>query len=145
MADRILRRNTRQRQVILEELRKLDTHPTASDLFEVTRHRLPRISLGTVYRNLELLVEMGLATRLGAPASEARFDGTVGPHCHVRCVRCGSVADAEGLSQEAVLGEVDELSGYAVIGCHLEYQGICPECRRLRPSGVQTEMPGEAS
>ena len=49
------RRNTRQREVILEELRKLASHPTAVGLYEIVRRRLPRISLGTVYRNLELL------------------------------------------------------------------------------------------
>ena len=52
-------RQTRQREVILEELRKLTSHPTAADLYEIVRRRLPRVSLGTVYRNLELMSEMG--------------------------------------------------------------------------------------
>jgi len=53
-------RNTRQRQVVLEELRKLTSHPTAAELYEITRARLPKISLGTVYRNLEVLAENGV-------------------------------------------------------------------------------------
>jgi Fur family ferric uptake transcriptional regulator len=50
---------TRQRRVILEELRKVNTHPSADEIYEIVRKRLPRISLGTVYRNLEILSESG--------------------------------------------------------------------------------------
>ena len=59
MLQEINRRITKQRQVILEELRKLNTHPSADEIYKVVRRRLPRISLGTVYRNLEVLVQMG--------------------------------------------------------------------------------------
>ena len=68
-------RNTRQREVILEELRKLRSHPTAPVLYEIVRRRLPRISLGTVYRNLELLAKSGVVRKLELSDSEARFDG----------------------------------------------------------------------
>ncbi|MGE5577510.1 MAG: Fur family transcriptional regulator, partial [Syntrophothermus sp.] len=51
---------TRQRQIILEELKNVTTHPTADEVYEMVRRRLPRISLGTVYRNLELLAEEGI-------------------------------------------------------------------------------------
>ena len=86
-------RNTRQRQVILEELQKLTSHPTAAGLYEIVRRRLPKISLGTVYRNLELLARTGLIQKLEFGGGEARFDGNVDRHDHVRCVRCGRVDD----------------------------------------------------
>ena len=70
-----LQRNSRQRQVILEELRKLTSHPTAAVLYAVVRRRLPKISLGTVYRNLELLARMGVVQKLELAGGEARFDG----------------------------------------------------------------------
>ncbi len=57
-------RNTRQRRLILEELRKLKTHPTAASLYAIVRRRMPKISLGTVYRNLELLNQMGMIRKL---------------------------------------------------------------------------------
>ena len=81
----VFQRVTRQRRVILEELRKLTSHPTAPALYEVVRRRLPRISLGTVYRNLELLARAGFIQRLDLQGAEARFDGNPEHHYHVRC------------------------------------------------------------
>ena len=135
MSEGLVRRNTRQRQVVLEELRKLDTHPTASQLYEITRRRLPRISLGTVYRNLELLVEMGLARKLEMAGAEARFDGDVSQHYHVRCIRCGRVADTHALGDEPVKVDVKEVAGYEITGVRVEFDGICPECRASSAGG----------
>ena len=75
MPERGFQRNTPQRKVILEELQKAASHPTAAELYEIVRRRLPRISLGTVYRNLELLSESGLIRKLSMGSAEARFDG----------------------------------------------------------------------
>ncbi|MDR2745258.1 MAG: transcriptional repressor, partial [Desulfovibrio sp.] len=75
---------TRQRSVILEELRKVDTHPTADELYTIVRVRLPHISLGTVYRNLEYLVAAGEIARLESAGTSMRFDGDVSGHQHVR-------------------------------------------------------------
>ena len=129
MVNRMLRRNTRQRQVVLEELRKLTSHPTAAELHEITRRRLPKVSLGTVYRNLELLAQMGIIQKLEISGSEARFDGNTDGHYHVRCVRCGRVDDANGLPAELIKDEIKALSGYEVLGYHLEFVGMCPTCR----------------
>ena len=82
-------RNTQQRRIILEELQGVRSHPTAVDLYELVRHRLPKISLGTVYRNLELLSRQGTIRKLDFGGEEARFDGDLMRHEHVRCVRCG--------------------------------------------------------
>ena len=82
-------RMTTQRQVILEELRKLKSHPTAGELCQIVRQRLPRISLGTVYRNLEILSRSGVVLKLDVAGLEMRFDGTVDNHYHVRCLDCG--------------------------------------------------------
>ena len=127
------RRNTLQRKVVLEELKKLGSHPTAAELYEIARARLPRISLGTVYRNLEFLSQRGLIRKLPPSGAEARFDGNLDQHYHVRCVRCGRVDDAHGLSEDPVADDVKTLSGYKILGFHLEFIGVCPECRR-RPT-----------
>jgi len=128
MAEQIHRRNTRQRQVVLEELKKLDTHPTAADLYELARRRLPKISLGTVYRNLELLVEMGLVRKITTAGGEARFDTDVESHYHIRCIQCGRITDADGLEQEPLSTEIRELGGYEIVGYRLEFEGVCPTC-----------------
>ena len=72
MVERRIQRNTRQRQVILEELRCLESHPTAAALHAIVRRRLPKISLGTVYRNLELLARKGMIQKLESAGAEAR-------------------------------------------------------------------------
>ncbi len=122
------RRNTRQRQVVLEELRKIGFHPTAAELYEIARCRLPKISLATVYRNLELFAGMGVIRKLETSGGQARFDGDVDRHYHVRCVTCGRVDDARGLPPNPVKEVVGEVSGYDIQGFHLEFFGVCPEC-----------------
>ncbi len=129
MVEEKTRRNTRQRQVVLEELRKLTTHPTAAELYELARQRLPKISLGTVYRNLELLVQMGVIRKLETAGSEARFDADVDQHYHVRCVRCQRVDDVQGLKHNLIESEVARLEGYEILGLRLEFIGICPSCQ----------------
>jgi len=126
---RSVRRNTQQRRVIVEELRKSTTHPTASELYEATRRRLPRISLGTVYRNLNVLGRMGLVRKVEGPGGEARFDGKVEPHHHVRCIHCGGVADVFDLPAGPRPAEFEDVGGYEILGYRLEFIGVCPECR----------------
>jgi Fur family transcriptional regulator, ferric uptake regulator len=121
-------RRTRQRQVILEELRKLTSHPTAVELYEVTRRRIPKISLGTVYRNLELLARGGRIQKLTFGNAEARFDGNPARHCHIRCVQCGRVDDIPSPAVDLLEGVKDACDGYCVLGCRVEFQGICPHC-----------------
>jgi Fur family ferric uptake transcriptional regulator len=125
----MLHRNTLQRQVILEELRKLTTHPTAAVLYDIVRSRLPKISLGTVYRNLEMLSRLGVIQKIEFGAGEARFDGFVELHDHLRCIRCGRVDDAPlpPLALREVTG--NDLGGYRIVDHRLEYLGFCPGCQ----------------
>ena len=129
MATRKPQRNTRQRQVVLEELKKLSCHPTAARLYEIARARLPKISLGTVYRNLELLAQNGVIQKLQISGSEARFDGKREQHYHVRCVHCGSIDDVHDLPEDYVKGQVQSLAGYDIVGFHLDFLGVCPDCQ----------------
>ncbi|NNK14655.1 MAG: transcriptional repressor, partial [Desulfofustis sp.] len=82
-------RLTPQRQVILEELAKVKTHPTANEVYDMVRKRLPRIGLGTVYRNLELMADNGMILKLEVGGSQKRFDATTDLHYHIRCTGCG--------------------------------------------------------
>jgi Fur family transcriptional regulator, ferric uptake regulator len=129
-------RHTRQRQVILEELRNLTSHPTAGALYDVVRRRLPRISLGTVYRNLELLARTGTIQKLEF-GGEARFDGCVARHDHLRCVRCGRVDDVSAPPLDLFEGAANDWGGYQILGHRLEFFGICPQCRGRTDDGSQ--------
>jgi len=129
-------RLTTQRKVILEELRKVDTHPTADEVYGMVRKRLPRISLGTVYRNLETLSEQGSILKLEKAGTQKRFDGNPNPHHHVRCIHCGRVGDVthvpDTLGLEAGVESMFEITGHS-----LEFVGVCPWCRaeRLKETG----------
>jgi Fur family ferric uptake transcriptional regulator len=125
-------RNTQQRRVILEELQKLTSHPTASMLYTIVRQRLPKISLGTVYRNLELLAQSGVVKKLGHTTGEARFDGDTTPHSHLRCVECGRVDDVSAPVLDLTGGATDDWAGYQVLGYQLEFLGICPTCSKQK-------------
>lgn len=136
MAQPRFQRLTQQRRVILEELRKVSSHPTAAGVFALVRCRLPKISLGTVYRNLELLARSGVVRKLELAGSMARYDGNTQPHDHLRCIACGRVDDLPGPPLELPKGKFAECLGYQVLGHWLELVGLCPECRRIAAPGA---------
>ena len=80
--------------MVLDVVRGTDAHPTAEAIHRLVRRRLPRVSLGTVYRNLRLLVAEGLVKEVSGP--HARFDGNTSDHHHFTCLVCGRIADVEG-------------------------------------------------
>lgn len=121
-------RSTRQRRVILDELLCRNDHPTADELCEAVRKSLPRISLGTVYRNLDVLMRAGLVTRLEMAGTQARFDADRHPHYHVRCVSCGKVDDVLIHDLDGVSLPLLSVNGYSITGVRLEYDGLCPRC-----------------
>ena len=121
-------RMTRQRRVIMEELCKVNTHPSADEVYAMVRKRLPRISLGTVYRNLEILSESGEIQKLELGCTLKRFDGTTENHYHLRCIQCDRVIDAPVDFNPKIDHELKSTSGFKIIGHKLEFIGICPEC-----------------
>ena len=123
-------RMTPQRQVILEEIGKTDSHPTTDELYDLVRRRLPRISLGTVYRNLEVLAECGLIQKLELAGYQRRFDGNTEKHYHIRCVDCGRVRDLPTATLVIADDEFRELTDYEIIGHRLEFIGRCSECKK---------------
>jgi Fur family transcriptional regulator, ferric uptake regulator len=123
-------RMTAQRRIILEELRKVLTHPTAGEIYEIVRKRLPRISLGTVYRNLEFLSEIGMIQKLEMAGTQKRFDGIVENHYHVRCIRCGRIDDVLADSIPMINEALAEASDYEILWHRLEFVGLCPQCKK---------------
>jgi Fe2+ or Zn2+ uptake regulation protein len=121
-------RTTRQRRVILEEIRKTHTHPSADEVYEMVRPLLPRISLGTVYRNLEILSEIGEIQKLEYGGSLKRFDGKTEKHYHIRCMNCDRLDDAPMNFLTHIENEVRDKTGFRILGHQLEFVGLCPEC-----------------
>ncbi|MBB5347661.1 transcriptional repressor [Desulfoprunum benzoelyticum] len=123
-------RLTTQRQIILEELAKVTSHPTANEVYDMVRKRLPRIGLGTVYRNLELMADSGVILKLEVGGTQKRFDATVYPHYHIRCSQCGKVDDINIPVQPHINDAAAVASSYEVIGHHIEFTGVCSDCQR---------------
>ncbi|MCP3932716.1 MAG: transcriptional repressor [Bacteroidetes bacterium] len=121
-------RLTTQRQIILEELGKVTSHPTANEVYDMVRKRLPRIGLGTVYRNLELMAESGLILKLEVGGTQKRFDATVHPHYHIRCSQCEKVDDIDIPVQQHINEIAEVSSDYKILGHHIEFSGICSSC-----------------
>ncbi|NNF98170.1 MAG: transcriptional repressor [Desulfobacteraceae bacterium] len=122
---------TRQRQVILEALQRYNTHPSADEVYEMVRAELPRISLGTVYRNLEILTELGEIQTLTLSGSMKRFDGNPKKHYHIRCTRCDQVDDAPIAPLNRLEDDLYGATVYTIIGHRLEFLGLCPECTKI--------------
>ena len=129
MSEHVGMRMTRQRQVIIEELAKVTSHPTADELYDSVRRRLPRISLGTIYRNLDILSETGKILRICVGGTQRRYDAAVHPHYHVCCERCGCVDDVEITSAKKLERSASRECGYQISSHWVVFQGVCPACQ----------------
>lgn len=121
---------TRQRKVILEELLKQNAHPSADEIYQMVRRRMPRISLGTVYRNLEILAQMGKIQKLELSGALKRYDWNTNKHYHIRCVRCDRVDDAPIAPLNQLENDLYGATVFEIIGHNLEFTGLCPECSK---------------
>jgi Fur family ferric uptake transcriptional regulator len=122
-------RLTTQRQILLEELSKVNSHPTACELYDIIKKRLPRIGLGTVYRNLELMADSGMILKLELGGAQKRFDATIDPHYHIRCSICGKLEDITVDVQEKITTHAAEKTSYNILGHNVEFTGECPACQ----------------
>ena len=125
-------RITRQRQVILNAVRESTGHPTASEIYEMARKSLPRISLGTVYRNLQVLSDSGMVRTLKVEGSKKHFDRNISRHNHILCTCCGRVEDVGYDLNADVEKTVGGISGYKVTGHCLTFTGVCPRCKNRK-------------
>lgn len=125
-------RMTHQRQVILEEIKRDPSHPTADEIYERVRKRLPRISMGTVYRNLDVLSSCGLIHRLEPGLPQMRFDSVILDHYHITCLECGKIEDAPIEPSDNALQNLENALGrltkHGIFGHKLEFVGLCKEC-----------------
>ena len=122
-------RQSRQRDVVLAAVRSTMDHPTADWVFKEARRRLPRISLGTVYRNLKQLAAAGLIREIHSGGQQARFDGNTGRHYHIRCLGCGRVNDLPMSIDPRLEQEAGRAMNYRILGHEVEVHGLCPLCQ----------------
>jgi Fur family peroxide stress response transcriptional regulator len=123
-------RETKQRKAILDFLRKTKSHPTADQIYDSVRKIIPSISKGTVYRNLQVLIDSGIVSVLDIRGTLSRYELRQEAHYHFRCEACGRVFD---LDEPVDLGLDDRISkrtGFLVSGHQTEFRGWCADCRQ---------------
>ena len=121
---------TVQRRVLLKALQETRSHPTAEDLLGMVRGDLPKVSLGTVYRNLDVLTRDGVVRKLESAQGHARFDADLRPHQHVRCEACGAVDDVFGVKPERIGLPQRSEHGFAIRELKIEFIGLCADCQQ---------------
>lgn len=120
------RRNTKQRQIILDAVRSRCDHPTANEIFSQVSKKYPNISLGTVYRNLDILAELGEINKIKLNDAD-RFDLTVVPHNHFYCTKCKRIFDID--VPYSVKEDDRKIEGFYIESHQTIYSGICPDCQ----------------
>lgn len=120
---------TQQRATVFDYLSNVEHHPTAEEVFLAVKPKLPKISLATVYKNLEALVICGAASKLTYGDGSARYDIRTDHHYHTRCLKCGRVSDLEASAGRELLKQIKPKSGFEVKDYRLELIGYCRDCR----------------
>lgn len=116
-------RYSRQREEVLRAVRNTDKHPTADWVYEQVRQTLPNVSLGTVYRNLNLLADEGLVQRVILDDGVVRFDGKTNEHHHFVCTKTGKIFDVEMPFGEDLLEKFNAQSGFKAKTYKIEFYG----------------------
>lgn len=122
-------RNTAQRDTVLKVVEASCDHPTAETIYTRCREIMPEISLGTVYRNLKVLVELGKIREVSILNAGDRYDKTIGLHAHFRCKHCGRVLDVPAGALEELESKVQSATGHLIEGTEILFVGVCDGCR----------------
>lgn len=123
-------RMTKQRKAILRVLKSTKSHPTADWIYEEVRKDIPNISLGTVYRNLNVLAENGKINVLDYGSNQSRYDGVTEKHYHFRCQKCGRVFDLDIDLASDLNEKINNETEFIAQSHRLEFSGICPDCQQ---------------
>ncbi len=121
-------KRSKQRERILELLRQTDTHPTADWIYNHLKKEYPKLSLGNVYRNLNILVEQGLIRELNFGSTFDRYDARTDEHYHFICQKCGNIYDLEIPYDSKLDRQVEEMIGGKVRFHQTEFYGVCKSC-----------------
>lgn len=123
-------RHSKQREDLLAMLRERYDHPTAEQLYNDLKSKLPKLSLGTVYRNLSLLESLGDVVKISTNGASERYDGNVDEHYHFVCEKCNSVEDLNIPVMTELTTEVEKASKGIVTRHSMVFYGVCEKCNK---------------
>jgi Fe2+ or Zn2+ uptake regulation protein len=125
-------RITPQREAILAIIREHAGHLSADEIYDLARRKVPRLSLSTVYRTLELLKGMDLVSELQLAGDHSRYEAQLQEHQHLVCLSCGKVVEFQCGHCSAVHQRLASEHGFSITGGRVEIFGYCEECARAR-------------
>ena len=117
---------TKQKKLVLDIIENSHKHPTAEEVFFEARQQMPNIALGTVYRNLNALVDEGFVRRITLSGTPDRFDIAKCDHDHLVCQKCGKLKD---VFLSGIVDEIKNISGDEIISYELNAYYICDNCK----------------
>jgi Fur family peroxide stress response transcriptional regulator len=123
-----LYRRSRQRERILELLRSTDAHPTANWIYSKLRKDFPDLSMGTVYRNIGILIQQGLINKIDFGSTFDRFDANIAPHYHFICEQCNAIIDLDLPVDDTLNARVPRSTHFEVRRHEIEFFGLCAQC-----------------
>ena len=129
------RRNTIQKDLVRNTVYEMRRHVTANEVYEFVKGFCPTIGKGTVYRNLDILVEEGNLRKVKVSDEPNRFDLTLKNHYHVRCVNCGEISDVDMDEILGLLEKIHDTHGTDFLGYDILFKGICPKCQKKIKDG----------
>jgi Fur family peroxide stress response transcriptional regulator len=135
-------RTTRQRKEVFEVVADSHDHPTADEIFDRARKRMPEISFATVYNCLSVLVRCGLVRQVTLDRSPTRFCPNMREHCHFFCDYCGEVTDID-LPACSTISHVQLPRGFEVATFNLSLRGVCPKCGKNSSRSQATAIKGK--
>lgn len=132
-------KNFRKRNAILSYLRQTNRHPSAETIYTDLKSEIPDLSVGTVYRNLSLFKQQGLAVSVATVNGVERFDANTDPHVHFICTGCDAVIDLHEMqTPQSLCSDAENCMGGSVTGCQLSFTGQCRECLAKQTQGGES-------
>ncbi|MGV7927789.1 MAG: transcriptional repressor [Spirochaetota bacterium] len=121
-------KKSRQRERILELLQGTKSHPSADWIYERLRKDFKNLSMGTVYRNLGILIDQGFVRKIDFGSTFDRFDANVSRHYHFVCEKCGAISDVEMPFDDTLNRKAGRAGNFEVRNHRIEFFGICEKC-----------------
>lgn len=120
---------SRQREQIMETLRENMVHPTAEYLYEIIKKKNPKMSLATLYRNLNQMSDAGKIRKIDGLENSAHFDHNIHKHYHFICDNCKKVFDISADVAPNIMEKAQKETGFEITGHDILFHGLCRECK----------------
>ncbi len=122
-------KRSRQREAILSLLKRTDTHPSADWIYDQLKNSFPKLSMGTVYRNLNILIRQKLIKKIDSGSTFDRFEANIEPHYHFICESCGAIKDLSLPIDKTLNRRIQSETEYTVFRHRIDFFGLCSFCR----------------